>query len=175
MLNQLQKLRTKKSEQGFTIIEVMIVLAIAGLIILIVMLAVPALQRNGRNTAIKNDASAVTAGIAEFSSNNDGALPTAADSDSTTTPGEIIIKNKTGAPATVKVQSSTKVNLVKDGSVKAITPVSGELNITFGTKCPTGVAGNATAITPTLANRSSTLIYGIEGSGGTVTAKCIDS
>ena len=45
----------KKRNQGFTIIEVMIVLAIAGLIMLIVFLAVPALQRNQRNTARKQD------------------------------------------------------------------------------------------------------------------------
>ena len=45
--------KLKKSNQGFTIIEVMIVLAIAGLILLIVFLAVPALQRNGRNTTKK--------------------------------------------------------------------------------------------------------------------------
>jgi len=36
-------------QSGFTIIEVMIVLAIAGLILLIVFLVVPALQRNARN------------------------------------------------------------------------------------------------------------------------------
>jgi prepilin-type N-terminal cleavage/methylation domain-containing protein len=39
---------TKKAD-GFTIIEVMIVLAIAGLIMLVVFLAVPSLQRNSRN------------------------------------------------------------------------------------------------------------------------------
>src|SRR4051794_30299639 len=69
--------KMKKSNQGFTIIEVMIVLAIAGLILLIVFLAVPALQRNGRNTAIKNDAGNVSGAISEFKSNNDGAGPTA--------------------------------------------------------------------------------------------------
>ena len=40
----------KKRAEGFTIIEVLIVLAIAGLILLVVFLAVPALQRNARNT-----------------------------------------------------------------------------------------------------------------------------
>ncbi|MDQ3065292.1 MAG: prepilin-type N-terminal cleavage/methylation domain-containing protein, partial [bacterium] len=38
--------RIKNNNKGFTIIEVLIVLAIAGLIMLIVFLAVPALQRN---------------------------------------------------------------------------------------------------------------------------------
>src|SRR4051812_9194981 len=71
--------KLKKDNKGFTIIEVMIVLAIAGLIILIVLLAVPALQRNGRNTAIKNDASAVAAALSTFASDNDGKVPAVAD------------------------------------------------------------------------------------------------
>jgi prepilin-type N-terminal cleavage/methylation domain-containing protein len=37
--------KLKKSDSGFTIIEVMIVLAIAGLILLIVFLAVPAMVK----------------------------------------------------------------------------------------------------------------------------------
>src|SRR5665213_4343520 len=72
MLNKLKKTRGQK---GFTIIEVMIVLAIAGLILLIVFLAVPALQRTARNTQRKNDAAAVTGAIANFNSNNNGTIP----------------------------------------------------------------------------------------------------
>ena len=48
-----------KNEQGFTIIEVMIVLVIAAVIMLIVFLAVPALQRNSRNTQRTNDAARI--------------------------------------------------------------------------------------------------------------------
>lgn len=48
----------KQSNQvGFTVIELLIVLAIAGLIMTIVFLAVPALQRNSRNSSRKKDAS----------------------------------------------------------------------------------------------------------------------
>ena len=65
----------QKNKEGFTIIEVMIVLAIAGLIILIVFLAVPALQRNSRNTQRRNDAARVSGLIAEYVSNNNGQLP----------------------------------------------------------------------------------------------------
>lgn len=68
--------KTKKQE-GFTIIEVMLVLAIAGLIMLIVFLAVPALQRNSRNTQRKNDASAVLSAVGEYVGNSSGKLPTA--------------------------------------------------------------------------------------------------
>ena len=59
-----------RNEKGFTIIEVMIVLAIAGLIVLVVFLAVPALQRNSRNTQRKNDVQAVLGAIQEWISNN---------------------------------------------------------------------------------------------------------
>lgn len=70
----LNKLKKSKGE-GFTIIEVMIVLVIAALILLIVFLAIPALQRNGRNTQRKNDVAQLLASVAEFSNNNNGNLP----------------------------------------------------------------------------------------------------
>jgi len=69
-----QKIR--KQNQGFTIIEVLIVLAIAGLILLIVFLAVPALQRNSRNTQRKEDAAKALAAVVEWSNNNNGVMPT---------------------------------------------------------------------------------------------------
>ena len=52
-----------KDNKGFTIIEVLIVLAIAGLIMLIVFLAVPALQRNQRNNARNSDASRIAGAV----------------------------------------------------------------------------------------------------------------
>lgn len=70
--------RIRKNKEGFTIIEVLIVLAIAGLIMLIVFLAVPALQRNSRNTQRKADVSALLGAISEYSNNNGGKLPAAA-------------------------------------------------------------------------------------------------
>jgi prepilin-type N-terminal cleavage/methylation domain-containing protein len=67
----------KSNGEGFTIIEVMIVLVIAGLILLIVFLAVPALQRSARNTSRKSDASALASSMTEYLNNNNGVLPTA--------------------------------------------------------------------------------------------------
>jgi prepilin-type N-terminal cleavage/methylation domain-containing protein len=61
-----------KDQKGFTIIEVLIVLAIAGLIMLIVFLAVPALQRNQRNNARNADASRWAAAVSECLSNRNG-------------------------------------------------------------------------------------------------------
>src|SRR5438045_6194672 len=75
---------TKLKIEGFTIIEVMIVLAIAGLIMLIVFLAVPALQRNSRNTQRKNDVSGILGALSEDISNGGGGLPANCDGGSTT-------------------------------------------------------------------------------------------
>src|SRR3954451_17196844 len=99
----LSKLKKSNSE-GFTIIEVMIVLAIAGLIILIVLLAVPALQRNSRNTAIKNDASAVVGAFSSFASNSDGQAPASISSSG-------LISGSGATPVTeqAKLQGSTTV------------------------------------------------------------------
>ncbi len=63
-----------KENKGFTIIEVLIVLAIAGLIMVIVFLAVPALQRNNRNTARTSDASRLLGAINECTANNNGVV-----------------------------------------------------------------------------------------------------
>lgn len=60
----------KKSQKGFTIIEVALVLAIAALIFLTVFLAVPALQRNQRNDARKRDVSSVVEAVTAYMSNN---------------------------------------------------------------------------------------------------------
>lgn len=65
----------KNKEKGFTIIEVVLVLAIAGLIFLMVFIALPALQRNQRDTQRKNDLSRAQTAINNYQSNNRGALP----------------------------------------------------------------------------------------------------
>jgi prepilin-type N-terminal cleavage/methylation domain-containing protein len=68
----MKNLYKQKREQGFTIIEVMIVLAIAAVILLIVLLAVPALQRNSRNTQRNNDAAQMAAAINTCLTNQNG-------------------------------------------------------------------------------------------------------
>ena len=64
----------KKSQKGFTIIEVALVLAIGALIFLVVFLAVPALQRNQRNDARKRDISSVVDAVASYTGNNPGKI-----------------------------------------------------------------------------------------------------
>lgn len=157
MLKKLKKINS----EGFTIIEVMIVLAIAALILLIVLLAVPALQRNSRNTAIKNDASAIVAAVGEYSSNNDGGLPTGTSQSGSTV-------TLTGAAGTTsseaKVQSNTTI-------ASTGTPGSTVSKIValFGQKCS---ANNS--FTVTASARSTAVLYNIETSSG-VAPRCIDS
>src|ERR1700752_5066300 len=60
---------------GFTIIEVMIVLAIAGLLLMIVFMAVPALERNSRNNQRKQDVTIILSALSHYELNNSGDLP----------------------------------------------------------------------------------------------------
>ena len=71
------KLKTpnNQTKKGFTIREVVLVLAIAGLIFLMVFIALPALQRNQRDTQRKNDMSRLQTAIQNYQSNNRGSLP----------------------------------------------------------------------------------------------------
>ncbi len=73
----------KNNEKGFTIIEVVLVLAIAGLIFLMVFIALPALQRNQRDTQRKNDLSRAQTAVNNFQSNNRNQLPSSGDWNNT--------------------------------------------------------------------------------------------
>ena len=68
-------MKIHQKEKGFTIIEVVLVLAIAGLIFLMVFIALPALQRSQRDTQRKNDLSRLTSALTSYTSNNRGSLP----------------------------------------------------------------------------------------------------
>ncbi len=65
----------KKESKGFTLIEVVIVLAIAALIILVVLQAVGAAQRSNRDAARKSEAGRMVALLEQYSSNNGGKYP----------------------------------------------------------------------------------------------------
>ena len=62
--------------KGFTIIEVVLVLAIAGLIFLMVFIALPALQRSQRDTQRRSDFSRFISQLENYQANNRNALPT---------------------------------------------------------------------------------------------------
>ena len=68
-------MKKHKLNHGFTIIEIILVLAVARLIFLMVVLALLALQRSQRDTQRKNDAINLLAAIIEFQSHNKGQKP----------------------------------------------------------------------------------------------------
>ena len=64
-----------KSKKGFTIIEVVLVLAIAGLIFLMVFVALPALQRSQRDTQRKDDMGRLITAVQNYQSSNKNKVP----------------------------------------------------------------------------------------------------
>ena len=68
---------TQQNKKGFTIIEVVLVLAIAGLIFLMVFVALPALQRGQRDSQRRSDVSRFMSQINSFQTNNNGRVPAA--------------------------------------------------------------------------------------------------
>jgi prepilin-type N-terminal cleavage/methylation domain-containing protein len=155
----LKKLQNK--EQGFTIIEVMIVLVIAAVILLIVFLAVPALQRNARNTTIKNDAAAVLAAATEFQNNNNGASPTGLSQ----TGQDVTITGAVGSTSsTAKVSGGTTV------TASTSTPTAtGNISLAIGRKC------SGTAISGTTTARAYAAGFLIENGSSTNPPQCVES
>lgn len=107
----------KNNKKGFTIIEVVLVLAIAGLIFLMVFLALPALQRSQRDTQRKNDASRLRAAVTDFTSNNRGSLPWTG-----TGTGNTLDRNFIGNYVTV---NDSRFNDPSTNNVYTVTPATG--------------------------------------------------
>jgi len=163
----LSHLRKSKGAKGFTIIEVLIVLAIAGLILLIVFLAVPALQRNSRNTQRNNDVSAVIGAISEYVNNNAGTIPVSCTG---ATPCPFLSNAKLGF---YKANSATNFVFTNNTAAAAITdPASGDnLAAASFSTCGTGAAVN-TAVATNASSRSIAVVYDVETGGGALQEQC---
>ena len=137
----------KNNKKGFTIIEVVLVLAIAGLIFLMVFLALPALQRSQRDTQRKNDASRLRAAVTDYTSNNRGKLPW----DGATPKSDFISKYITTNNTTTFNDPSTNSQYslaTATGATDAPTAL-GQMKVSNNAKCGTDgaiVAGNGIAV-----------------------------
>lgn len=154
-------MKTKlRSQKGFTIIEVLIVLAIAGLIMLIVFLAVPALQRNSRNAQRNNDAASLGGAVNECLSAKNGsaaACDTLAELQAVsldlTKLGQLTTVGVTAAAPTVPASGSTNT-----------------ANIGFSATCT--AAGDAVAAGST---RQAAVVFRLEIAGSTAgVARCVE-
>lgn len=108
----------KTNKKGFTIIEVVLVLAIAGLIFLMVFIALPALQRSQRNTQREDDIARFLTAVNDYQTNNSGKTPF----------------GTTGSPAT---DFTSFVKRYIDSGVEEVkfTAASGETGASSSSKC----------------------------------------
>ncbi len=154
----------KNSEKGFTIIEVVLVLAIAGLIFLMVFIALPALQRSQRDSARKSEASAVVSAIGTYQGNNRGGNPTTAaqigdivnGKGATLDSGATVQLRSTAYSADRSITADTKAAVAPD-TVAA----SDEVLVYLGYKCP---ATGSTIIKGT-ARQAAVLVIQESGNG----------
>ena len=149
----------KNSEKGFTIIEVLIVLAIAGLIMLIVFLAVPALQRNSRNTQRRNDVSVYLGAVNEWVANSNGRLPSLATD---------LTAAGTGVNALANVGANTTEPATVLTGVQSTAVALDTLQLVTNAKCDTATVGNTIAAT----GRAFVLRFAVENSTGGATPQC---
>jgi prepilin-type N-terminal cleavage/methylation domain-containing protein len=176
----LSKLK-KGNSQGFTIVEVLIVLAIAGLILLIVLLAVPALQRNAGNTNRKNDASAIAAAVSEYEDNNSGAAPGFIGTNANAGTWELCAAGDTGncnagtdSPAQFKVgHYSGKGTATGDMSFQAAGTAAAANKDTLYIEPGTLCNGNAPTTTDASPNDVA-IVFNIADSGGWG-EQCVDA
>lgn len=162
MKGGISPMNSKQNLKGFTIIEVVLVLAIAGLIFLMVFVALPALQAGQRDTARKNDASAVSAAVNTFASGNKGAFPTNAQ---LTQYAQNVSSNTTAI--TIQARGSATTVQIADTQVKVVT---GAKCGATGTKNAQGIATQTIAAGTT---RQYITVALLEAGGGT--SFCQDS
>lgn len=160
----------QRKEKGFTIIEVVLVLAIAGLIFLMVFLALPALQRSQRDTQRKNDMSRAQTALTSYSSNNRGAIPVdlasfesqylAVGSDSFVDPSGVPASGE-GVSATTPATYVMKSRTVATPITSSFTDNQNVIYYTSGATCDSSDASN----TVKGSTRSASLQMVLEGGG----------
>lgn len=162
MIQKLRDIRSRNnSESGFTIIEVLIVLAIAGLIMLIVFLAVPALNRNSRNTQYRHEASQLLAGAQETINLKNGTA--LVGSVSTTNPSDAYsimqtTKNKNITVLTIEAEALATVPTLSSAVLRS----AAKCNTAFNETDPGAPRGLA-------------ILIQIENNSGTGATICVES
>ena len=169
------KISKISNKKGFTIVETLIVLAIAALILMIVLIAVPDLQRSAQNSNIRTDAQNIASAIQTFEGNNQGLLPSSVKNNNGTIKVTSSSSSSSGStiPATGHMQASTLIAAPTTGPQQETysggndTTIYVELNA----ECPSSSTGGQ--INPTPNQRGVAIIYPINAGGGNYGAGCI--
>ncbi len=129
----------KLNKKGFTLIEVVLVLAIGGLIFLLAFLAFRQASGNRRDTARRADAGRVVAEIQNFAADKNGAFPTASctlSAAGTTATFADLMRDYLGGAAEFKDPTGVGYTCV------TIAPAStGQVRYTLGSTCAAVSAG----------------------------------
>ena len=150
----------ERRNNGFTIIEVVLVLAIAGLIFLMVFIALPSLQAARRDVQRRNDVGIIVAAVKEYTKHNGGKAPPDSGNDSSSTyhdeygnwmdvlPSKSLERYLTdlddgGVTRIVSVRNliekkSSRVNYRIDNNGKHYYDV---VSVYVGSKCPEDISG----------------------------------
>lgn len=150
-----------RKQQGFTIIEVVLVLAIAGLIFLMVFIALPALQRSQRDTQRKDDLSRFMSQITAYQSNTKGAVPASATALTSFVSGYM---NAGGDTFTDPNGNAYHVTYQTDGTVPAMNADSAA-NVYYADYARCSDAGAPTRNTTTNSSRQIAVSMALEGGG----------
>lgn len=158
-------MNTKQTVKGFTIIEVVLVLAIAGLIFLMVFVALPALQSGQRDTARKQDIGNVGTAINNYSSANRGKIPTTSllAGNTAGTPGGGFLESVSDNVSSVVI-TGTQAAPASPGTKTA---TDGVVNVYIGTRCGAVNSNNKKQVTVTAGSaRQYTMVTLLETGGG---------
>ena len=171
-------------DKGFTIIEVALVLAVAALIFLVVFLAVPALQRNQRNDAIKRDISIVTTAVTSYSSNKNampkatskvvfnGTTKTGSGTDGTALANYIDALSNNVTTVEVKDATANGSNVTTTGMGTASSSDRATITVWLNARCGTGPAD---VKLQTGTGRSAAVVGAVELSGTATEWYCQDA
>lgn len=129
--------KSTASNKGFTIIEVVLVLGIAGLIFLMIFIALPTLQRNSRDARRRDDVIAFTEALKKYQINNRGSLPTTADSGLETV-------NTSNVYTNTSVKANTWSGFYRDYLPNPFKDPSGDTYGLSVAKCNASASGSCT-------------------------------
>jgi type II secretory pathway pseudopilin PulG len=148
---------------GFTIVEIFIVLAIAGFIMLMVLEAIPTLERNSRNNQRKQDVQTILAAVSHWELNHSGDIPI--------TPGDNFLQYDTSRmsyydPATEVISTKLTVGASEPGQPTDLDKVY----VYNYQKCDPSFPGHST---PNGAGFNDVVaIYAIEAGNATASPQC---
>jgi prepilin-type N-terminal cleavage/methylation domain-containing protein len=157
-------MKTGAKNNGFTIIETLIVLAIAGFILLVVFEAIPALQRSSRNNQRKQDVASILRSVSHYELNNSGNFPSTVTLDSfLQLYGKLSYYNPTHVAATA--------NTATDATTPIANTTTVETAAVFDyAKCDSNSDGSATNAAAGYSDIVA--LYALESGNGAVTRQC---